>query len=171
MYEKAVTCSHFILIVKQPQNLFLFYIWVARRRARRECIACDTTRSPRSTVEEELERYEGVVSVPLSKGLFYEQVNEVATTGTPSYPSRSRLCLLIDGVLVSDWILCRTGLFPYELAQKTQCPCSNAFLLADEFFQSIFPRNCQLLMHERTFIHIPDSKSQGASTGRIRRGQ
>ena len=30
--------------------------------------------------EEERERYEGVVCVPLSKGLFHEQMNEVATT-------------------------------------------------------------------------------------------
>jgi hypothetical protein len=38
-------------------------------------LPCDTTRSPRSTVEEERERYEGVVSVMFSKGLFYEQMN------------------------------------------------------------------------------------------------
>jgi len=38
------------------------------------------TYSPRSTVEEKRERYEGVVSVPLSKDLFFEQMNEVAIT-------------------------------------------------------------------------------------------
>ena len=85
--KRQVSHSHFILIVKQPQNLFLFYLWVARRRASRVCIPCDTTHSPRSTVEEERERYEVVVSVPLSKGLFYEQMNAVAPTrlGLPRY--------------------------------------------------------------------------------------
>ena len=78
--KRQVSRCHFILIVKQPQHLFLFSKWVARRRASRECLPCDTTHSPRSTVVEERERYEGVVSVPLSKGLFYEQMNEVATT-------------------------------------------------------------------------------------------
>jgi hypothetical protein len=92
--KKEVSSSRFILREQQPQNLFLLCRWVALRRESRECILCDTPRSPRSTVDEERERYEGVVSVPLSKGLFYEQMNEVATTGTPSYPSRSRLCLL-----------------------------------------------------------------------------
>src|SRR5437016_812495 len=53
---------------------------IARRRTIGSCLPCDRTCSPRSTVEEERERYEGVVSVPLSKGLFYEQLNEAATT-------------------------------------------------------------------------------------------
>ena len=38
-------------------------------------LPCDTTRSPRSTVEEVRESYEVVVSVMFSKGLFYEQMN------------------------------------------------------------------------------------------------
>ena len=48
-------------------------------------------------VDEERERYEGVVFVPLSKGLFYEQMNEVATTerGLVSQPCLPCLHLII----------------------------------------------------------------------------
>ena len=79
--KRRVSRSHFILIVNQLQHLCLFYPRVARKRASRSCIPCDTTRSPRSTVEEKRERYEVVASEPLSKGLFDDQMSSIATTG------------------------------------------------------------------------------------------